>query len=124
MMIATGKSLLAGLALALALSGCASDVRMQSGPPNADMLACARTGGSVEQRGRAGRAMCVHPFGDAGKSCSSSSDCQGRCLAVRGDGGLPSVGTASKGQCQADDKLFGCFAELKDGKVKSAMCID
>ncbi len=112
------------LLLVLALSGCSSEVRLERGTPTPEVLACARTGGSLEARGKRGLLMCVHPFGDAGKSCRSSSDCQGRCLATGGDNGLPKVGEAAAGQCQADDRLFGCFAELKDGKVKSSMCVD
>ncbi len=114
---------LLGLAAMLAASGCSESLPLRSGSPTPEAANCARTGGFLAQRGKRGNLMCVHAFGDAGKACSTKKDCQGRCLATR-EGGLPKLGEASAGMCQADDKLFGCFAELENGKVKSSMCVD
>ena len=115
---------LLGLAALFMTSGCQpGSMQLTGGSPTPEAQSCARTGGSLDKRGRRGNLMCVHAYGDAGKPCASTKDCQGRCLAT-GDGGLPKIGEAAAGMCQADDKLFGCFAELEQGKVKSAMCID
>ena len=114
-----------GLLAALALAGCAtSTTKPVADSATADAQQCKASGGFLDQRGRRGTTMCVHRFAGAGKSCASDSDCEGRCLAVRKDGGLPSAGDASPRQCQPDDKLFGCHAMLENGKVASTICID
>lgn len=116
---------LTGAAILVALAGCQSgSMQLTGGIPTLEVQRCARAGGFLDQRGRRGNLMCVHPFADAGKACTSSKDCQGRCLAAHDGGALPGIGEAAPGRCQSDDKLFGCFAELDGGKVKSAMCID
>ena len=120
-MIRSRFLLVAVLAL---LASCAPQVGLVDGTPSPELSACAREGGQLQARGRRGTVMCVHPYGDAGKSCASNTDCQGRCLATRDDGPMPDAGAASPGRCQADDKLFGCFAELEGGKVARTMCID
>ena len=116
---------LMGAALALVVSGCVPQIGLVDGVPSAELNRCARQGGSLQARGRAQTVMCVVPYADAGKSCSSNKDCQGRCLAQPGkDGNLPLDEQKAPGRCQADDKLFGCFAELEGGKVVRSMCID
>jgi len=118
------RRILLGLSI-LILSACQpSGMQLTGGIPTLETQRCARAGGFLDQRGRRGNLMCVYPFADAGKACSSTKDCQGRCLAVSGGGGLPKAGEEAAGRCQPDDKLFGCFAELDKGKVKSTMCID
>ncbi|MBB5986353.1 hypothetical protein [Sphingobium lignivorans] len=113
------------LALALApLAGCSPQIGLVEGVPSPELNACVRQGGTLQVRGRAGTVMCVIPYADAGKSCTSSSECRGRCLAARTDGDLPERGEAAPGRCQPENRLFGCFAELKDGKVATTMCID
>jgi len=113
------------IALLAALASCAPQIGLVDGVPSAELNSCARQGGSLQARGRAGTVMCVVPYADAGRSCASSSDCRGRCLAARTeDGGLPMVDAPAPGRCQPDDKLFGCFAELDGGKVVRSMCID
>jgi hypothetical protein len=118
-------ALLAG-ATALFLSGCQSDLKMSdtNAGPSLDLQLCAAQGGSVQSRGKLGRPVCVHPYSDAGKSCSGKSDCRGRCLANEGPGGLPKLGDATGGHCQPDDRLFGCYAEVEGGKAKAAICVD
>lgn len=110
--------------LALSLSGCQQDLSMTQMGPSRELQSCASSGGMIQARGRLGTPMCVHPYSDAGKSCSDKSDCQGRCLADPGADGLPKLGEAATGRCQADDKLFGCYAELRDGKARAAICVD
>ncbi|MCW2362100.1 MULTISPECIES: hypothetical protein [Sphingobium] len=116
---------LASAALALALGGCAPRIGLVDGVPSSELNSCARQGGSLQARGRAQTVMCVVPYADAGKSCASKKDCQGRCLAQPGkNGALPLDEQKAPGRCQADNKLFGCFAELDGGKVVRSMCID
>lgn len=91
-------------------------VRDMSGP---DKAACQASGGRVERRGRLGSELCVRPFADAGKSCTDSAQCQGKCVAT---GNTAEPQTA--GQCQADDRLFGCYSEIKGGKSAYTICVD
>ena len=113
------------IAPALLLSGCAPDLDMRGTGPTRQVSACAQSGGFLDARGRRQSVMCVHPYSDAGKACSSRADCQGKCIAERApDGGLPATGLAAAGRCQADDKLFGCYAEVDNGKVRSSICVD
>jgi putative hemolysin len=125
MMFRLGRLALALVGAAL-LSSCADpQIGLVDGVPSPELTSCARQGGSLQSRGRAGTVMCVVPYSDAGKSCSSSRECRGRCLADRlPDGALSSEGQPILGRCQPDDKLFGCFAELEGGKVVKSMCID
>lgn len=118
--------ILAGLApLAFLLSGCAprDTIQMTPGLPSTQLRACAAAGGFIAQRGKGGRAMCVHPYADAGKACRTKTDCLGRCIADKADG-LPQAGEAVAGRCEPDDKLFGCYAEVHDGKARPAICVD
>jgi putative hemolysin len=87
----------------------------------ADKAACTSGGGTVQRRGRIQAEQCVHAFADAGKQCSDSAQCQGKCV---GDAGDTAATTAVTGQCQADDHLFGCYAEVKGGKATGAICVD
>jgi len=87
----------------------------------ADKAACTAAGGTVQRRGRMQAESCIHAFADAGKVCTDSAQCQGKCVGSAGD--TAATGTVS-GQCQADDRLFGCHAEIKGGKAVNAICID
>lgn len=113
------------LAVMLLAGGCAPQdmavTRMGTSPA---MRSCAAAGGFLETRGRRQTLMCVHRFTDAGKSCTTKSDCSGKCLAASGEDGLPAAGTAATGRCQPDDRLFGCHAEIVGGKARPALCID
>ena len=85
-----------------------------------DKTACAAAGGVVRQEGMLGMYRCVKPFADAGKACRSKSDCEGKCLAT--DDAAPDAEVV--GVCQADDSPFGCYAEIEDGKIQPAICVD
>jgi putative hemolysin len=111
----------------LALAGCtpteapAPEAGPQSYPRElsaADRMACTSSGGRVERRGRLQAEACVHPFADAGKACTDKADCQGKCVSTGNDP------TATAGQCQADDRLFGCYSEIKGGEAVNTICID
>ena len=66
--------------------------------------------------------MCVLPYADAGKVCTDSDQCMGDCRLADGPS-LPS-GTTATGVCQANTSPFGCFANVEDGKVDAALCVD
>ena len=85
-----------------------------------DQEACAAAGGEARQEGMLGMYRCVKPYADAGKACRSKSDCEGKCLAT--DDAAPDADIT--GACQADDSPFGCNAEVEDGKITEAICID
>ena len=82
--------------------------------------ACEAGGGSVDKRGRMQAEICVHPFADAGEGCTDSSTCDGKCIITGNNDGQANV----TGSCQADDRLFGCYAEVKNGKAVHSICVD
>lgn len=83
-----------------------------------DRAACTSAGGRVERRGRLQAEACVRPFADAGKACTDTSQCQGKCVSTG------NATDATAGQCQADDRLFGCYSEIKSGKAVNTICVD
>ncbi len=85
-----------------------------------DRAACEAGGGEVRQEGMLGLYRCVTPYADAGKACRGDADCEGKCLAT--DDAAPEAETV--GACQANDSPFGCYAEVEDGKVAAAICVD
>jgi len=95
----------------------AQEPASQSGP---EAAACKAAGGFLDRRGRLGTLMCVHPYADAGQACTDNQQCDGKCVTAPDDGPDGEV----VGQCQADDALFGCYAEVVSGKVVRAICVD
>lgn len=85
-----------------------------------DKEACAAVGGEIRQEGMLGMYRCVKPYADAGKECRSGADCEGKCMAT----GDEATGEEAVGACQANDSPFGCYAEVEDGKVTNALCVD
>ena len=75
-----------------------------------------------------GMPVCVRAFADAGKSCTDKADCQGRCILDFGSEGVSlathPIGAEASGQCQRDDALFGCYAEILQGRVTQPICAD
>ena len=86
-----------------------------------DEPACHAAGGRIKGVGMLGLPACVVPYADAGKACRDKSDCQGRCIVVEAHA---VEGTPVAGTCQPDDHLFGCWAEVVDGRVHGGMCAD
>ncbi len=87
-----------------------------------DKEACAARNGEVRQEGLLGAWRCVAPYADAGKVCRDKADCEGKCLL--GPGADAVTGAEAPGICQANDSPFGCYAEIVDGKVTAALCVD
>ena len=83
---------------------------------------CAARGGTMQPVGRAQTMQCVVKFADAGKRCTTGSDCAGDCRVEQAP--FPEAGAAAVGQCQADSRPFGCYAKVENGKATSAICVD
>jgi len=58
---------------------------------------------------------------DAGKACTTGSDCLDRCLLTDIDAAF---GEPATGQCAATDNPFGCFQTVQDGLATPALCVD
>jgi hypothetical protein len=87
----------------------------------ADRSACTSSGGRVERRGRLQAELCIRPFADAGKQCTDSAQCDGKCI---GTSDQSTTAAPVSGTCQADDRLFGCYSEVLGGKAVNAICVD
>ncbi|MBO1749745.1 hypothetical protein LMF57_20045 [Stenotrophomonas sp. SI-NJAU-1] len=82
---------------------------------------CRAAGGTLQPLGRLQRVQCVIPYADAGKSCSSKSDCSGQCLA---SANVP-AGEVATGTCQRDvSQNFGCRQRIDGGKAQGTICVD
>jgi hypothetical protein len=86
---------------------------------------CAATGGHMRMRG-SGKIVCFHSNPDAGKVCSSKSECKGYCTINESSWGAkpPEVGSHRAGTCEPTDILDGCFAVIENGTVLTLNCID
>lgn len=93
------------------------------GLPEVDAAQCEADGGFVERRGMIGLPICVTPYEDGGKACTDSSECQGQCILKSWGAEEPGEGPIV-GSCEPDDKTFGCFGIVTNGKVESAICVD
>ena len=82
---------------------------------------CLAAGGTVQVVGMAANEACVRRFADAGKACTDSENCEGKCLV---SGPHPPDGMVQTGQCQTTDNGFGCFTELRGGKAVGGICVD
>ena len=83
--------------------------------------ACAAAGGTWRKVGMLRQELCDMPTHDAGKSCSSSSECESICVAPK-DADLTKPVT---GSCYRSFMLLGtCLARVENGKVESAQCTD
>jgi hypothetical protein len=76
----------------------------------------------VKPVGRRQTLQCVISYSDAGKSCSSGSQCSGDCRAKPGIDTVP--GQAVSGQCQTDSDRFGCSTKVENGRAQATICID
>jgi hypothetical protein len=88
----------------------------------ADSLSCQLAGGVMKPVGRRQLLQCVLSYADAGKSCSSGSQCEGDCRVAPGVEAVP--GQAVVGQCQATSDRFGCSTRVEEGRAEATICID
>ena len=73
---------------------------------------CAMNGGTLTRAGMAGKPVCVHPYPDGGKPCSSSEECIGGCVIYEPP--VPGQPTPSVGVCRYSTPSFGCDAPIED----------
>lgn len=98
-----------------------STATLAKGLSEAEKARCRTDGGTVQRLGMLRNEACVLPYADAGKSCTDSSQCLGRCqLDMR----APVPEGTVHGLCQPTTNEFGCFKEVRDGKVAFAKCVD
>lgn len=114
--------LLAVFAAVLALAACAPLGDRPSSTPQIDVGACRANGGTVKPVCRMQKPACIFVHKDAGKSCTDSDQCEGRCVAA--DGAMPEGGVAAAGVCEADNDVCGCSTEIIGGKAQAGRCVD
>ena len=121
-----GRTLVVAIAAMPFLFGCQPKEPAVAGLTVPTVEQCKASGGKVETVGMVGTPACVIPTADAGKMCSDSSECQGRCLVEDWKGDRPPrVGTQSKGICETSNLTFGCIAEVRRGRIATAfVCVD
>lgn len=119
------RILLAALALTASLvAGCTPMSAPDPAVPgqSVDMASCTARGGEIRRVGRMQSEQCIVKYADAGKQCTSGSQCAGDCL-IEGNSGI-APGAAATGQCQADSDRFGCNTRVEDGKAAATLCVD
>lgn len=94
----------------------------------ADGVQCRAKGGTFEYQGFSLAPVCTTPLSDGGKPCSSSSECEGKCIVDLDRRGIDyrtlPKGTAVAGQCTAQAPHFGCYVPVHEGRALQAMCAD
>lgn len=86
-----------------------------------DIMACLDRGGVIQSVCMFGVPSCVEKYMDAGKPCSDSTECAGKC---RIEDEFVEVGTQTTGFCSADSDPCGCFQLIVKGKAEHALCAD
>lgn len=84
---------------------------------------CEAAGGVVQPAGMLGWDNCIQTMPDAGKSCTSASDCLDRCM-LSLEGEYADFGEAATGQCSKNDSPFGCYQKVENGIAEPALCVD
>lgn len=110
---------------AMTLSACApgaAETEAENAVQTPTAADCAARGGSLQPVGRAQTIQCVVKYADAGKRCTTGSDCAGDCRVEQAP--FPEAGATAVGQCQADNRPFGCYAKVENGKATPAICVD
>ena len=84
-------------------------------------ISCVLTGDKIVRVGLSREYRCVHTFSDGGRTCSSSTDCEGVCLADT---------KGLLGTCSLNNSPYGCFAKVEDCKIVNGekecqtLCVD
>lgn len=84
---------------------------------------CAARGGKMIPQGRMQTVRCVVAFADAGKRCTTGSDCQGDCR-IEDTAAASQAGQPAVGQCQANSSRFGCYTTVENGRAEATICVD
>lgn len=107
----------------LSLTACAAPNAAPTGspPPVAQTEgACQQQGGQWQRLGRAQQPTCIVPYADAGKSCRDSRECQGLCQTATHQPNRDIQGTCAASSAA----VFGCYAEVRDGRTRGVLCVD
>ena len=88
-----------------------------------DAALCATQGGKMLPQGRMQTVRCVITYADAGRRCTTGSDCAGDCR-IEQAANAPHAGAAAVGQCQRDSSRFGCYTTVENGKAEATLCVD
>lgn len=91
-----------------------------------ELASCVNRGGHVAIAGLAGNQTCVLPLPDAGKACTSSSQCVGQCLLdeSRLNGRTIRPNARAVGRCQPTNYGFGCRTNVENGRIAMSLCVD
>ncbi len=89
-------------------------------PHTLNAAQCRQAGGTMRPVCMMGTVQCVIRYADAGRTCRDGDDCQGNCRAETME---PSRGPVT-GRCQATSDPCGCYANVEDGRVDAALCVD
>lgn len=81
---------------------------------------CLALGGEIRSVCLSGQEMCVFSYSDAGKSCVSSSQCQGECRVPESKAG----NLFAIGQCSRSNNPCGCWSTVELGVVSRTVCFD
>jgi hypothetical protein len=85
---------------------------------------CRASGGAIRNVCRLQTPACVTPYSDAGKRCTDSRKCKGKCL-LNADSDRPfRPGDFATGRCEVDNDPCGCKFEVVNGRVAGGQCVD
>lgn len=105
------KPILMALGL-IALAGCQPpETTPQPIHIPTDKSACVAQGGTYERGGLSRHYTCIMPTPDGGKSCSTSTQCSGTCL-------------AQTRSCSKVTPMFGCYSFLDNSGKEVSICVD
>ena len=111
------------LAAIFVLAGCTPAEPRRSTLVVPPLDQCAAAGGTIRVVGYASTRMCVIRNKDAGKVCTDSSQCIGRCLVEGEDRPLKRFAPAT-GTCEPDNTDGACYAEVVRGRLTGEICVD
>ncbi len=92
-------------------------------PPDnsSDAVKCRSENGIWGRWGLAPVSSCRHRTKDGGKACTSSSQCEGKCIAKTGT----AEGTKTSGECSGTREILGfCGSFVENGVAEKTICID
>jgi hypothetical protein len=100
----------------LALAACQEDVPSESESGIPDILAgqraaCAKQGGEFGQAPNGVTFVCYRTLPDANRTCTTSRDCEGLCL-------------ARSRTCSPVEPMFGCHEVISSSGLRQTLCTE
>jgi hypothetical protein len=115
------------LVSALAIAACAPQPKAGDYPDwsgkhlsKEQVAQCRADGGKPVSRGEAHGEYCERRYPDAGKRCTDSSQCQGKCM-VEEFVEPQAAGKPFAGKCQPVYPYPGCFGEVVNGRAPEGL---